>query len=207
MHIIIHTFAHLHIQNIKERHVNDDLGIPNPNLLSIKDDGNIANMIMSEKHQDTGESKDKDYREKANVEEQQIGDKNADSAIDSMGQVEKEYPNDVDQMGNIQGEYMDDKEQYKNDNYPEQIDRNVVQDGEEKRVGDYGEQGREDEGYQDGDKDGGMGEKNSILCLLVCNIIHIHTQPTIICSCWSTAEVCRLVEGVLFELITTLVHN
>ena len=173
--------------------MNDDLGIPNPNLLSIKDDGNIANMIMSEKHQDTGESKDKDYREKANVEEQQIGDKNADSAIDSMGQVEKEYPNDVDQMGNIQGEYMDDKEQYKNDNYPEQIDRNVVQDGEEKRVGDYGEQGREDEGYQDGDKDGGMGEKNSILCLLMCNIIHIHTQPTIICSCWSTAEVCRLV--------------
>ena len=135
---------HIFVQNIKERHVNnDDFGVPNPNN-QMEVDRNSANQIIAERHQDTGESQDNDYREKANGDEQEVGEnKHAGMALDNIDN------DDAGQKGdNIQGaDFEDDKGKYKNDDYGDQNDRDVAQ-----------EQVKQEEGYKDGDKDDGMGE-------------------------------------------------
>ena len=68
--------------------MNDDsFGRPNRNNqvdIKYKDGRNSANQIVAERHQDTGESPDDDYREKANDVEQQH---NADMAVDNFDRV------------------------------------------------------------------------------------------------------------------------
>ena len=65
----IHMHTHILVQNIKERHVNDGFGIPNPNNqvdAKYKDGRDSANQVAAERHQDVGESPRGDNREKAN---------------------------------------------------------------------------------------------------------------------------------------------
>ena len=63
-------YAHVLVQNIKERHVNDDdFGIANPNNqvdAKYKDESDSANQVAAKRHQDVGESPHDDDREKAN---------------------------------------------------------------------------------------------------------------------------------------------
>ena len=95
----------------------DNFGIPNPNNqvdIKYKDGRNSANQIIAERHQDTGESPDDDYREKANDVEQQ---QNADMAFDRMNGVGIEDDNENGKFGDQNHQNVAPQEQDKQESY------------------------------------------------------------------------------------------
>ena len=96
-------YAHVLVQNIKERHVNeDDFGIANPNNqvdAKYKDESDSANQVAAKRHQDVGKSPHGDDREKANDVERQQDAEMAFENLKEEGVKQESYQNGANNGG------------------------------------------------------------------------------------------------------------